>query len=91
MTKTIHYPQLTIKKKLDVAMYLTMLLSFIVISIFASVTMKNCVTVQIISKNRVQDKYFYTLSDGTQTWSDRNFAVFERVCVSNSTLSFAQK
>jgi hypothetical protein len=91
MTKTIHYPQLTIKKKLDVAMYLTMVVSIIIISVFASVTLKNCVTVQITSRNLVQGKYFYTLSDGTQTWSDRNFAVHERVCISNSTLSFALK
>jgi hypothetical protein len=91
MSKIFRTPQLKVKKTLDVAMYITMALGLIVISVFASVVVTNCATVQIISKYKVFNKYFYQLSDGSQTWSNQEFTVNDRVCLPNSISELAQK
>ena len=83
--------QLNARRYLDRAMYLTMILSLIVISVYAFLNHKDCVSVKITSKNQVVNKYFYQLSDGSRTWSDQNFAVNESVCISNPPTELAQK
>ena len=80
-----------VKNSLNIAMYLTMALSLIIISVFAFAGRTGCTSVQIKSKIQVWDKYFYQFSEGSGVWAHENFSVGERVCVSNPPSALAQK
>jgi hypothetical protein len=91
MSNTTHNDQFKAKKALDIAMYLTMALSLIVISVFASFSSRNCTTVQITSKYAVDNKFYYQLSSGSGIWSNQEFAVHDSICVPNTAEELAQK
>jgi hypothetical protein len=79
------------EKFLNLSMFITMGISLIIISIITFTAYSNCNSVQIKSKRQMVNKYFYQLSNGSQVWSDQDFALNEQVCVSTPNQVIAQK
>jgi hypothetical protein len=76
---------------MNFSMFLTMGISLIIIS-FANFTgNSNCTLVQVTSKKQVINKYFYSLSNGLNVWSEQDFTIKEQVCLKTPNPNLAQK
>jgi hypothetical protein len=79
------------QKTLNLTMYLTMVISLIIISAFAVNRVSDCNSTMIMSKTQAAGKFHYSLSDGSQVWSNRDFSLNETVCIAYPNPSLAQK
>jgi hypothetical protein len=67
-------------KILRFSMFSTMVTSLIIISVIALIPIQFCDSVKVTSKEKVMNKFFYSLSDGIGVWSNSNLEINDLVC-----------
>lgn len=91
MIKTADIPKSKIQNNHKSAVYFAAVLGLIMLLFIAFLGSSGCSSAQITSKRQVLNKYYYQLSDGSGAWSDQDFSINDRVCVSYPTSALAQK